>query len=48
MKKIKIEPAVALEVTGLFLVTAGVAMFSLPVSFIALGAILIWLTEKAE
>jgi hypothetical protein len=48
MKKIKIEPAVALEVAGLSLVTVGIAMFSLPVSLIALGAILIWLTEKAE
>lgn len=48
MKKIKIEPALAIELTGLFLVTVGIAMFSLPVSFIALGAILIWLTEKAE
>jgi hypothetical protein len=48
MKKVKIEPAVTLEVLGLSLVTIGIAMFSLPVSLIALGAILIWLTEKAE
>ena len=44
----KIDTALAVEIAGLVLVGFGLAMISLPVSFIALGALLIWLTEKAE
>lgn len=44
MKKSDI-PIIA-EVTGVISVTAGIAMFSIPLALIALGAFLVWITEK--
>jgi hypothetical protein len=44
MKKSDI-PIIA-EVTGVIAVTAGIAMFSIPLALIALGSFLVWITEK--
>jgi hypothetical protein len=42
----KIDWSIAAEILGVTLFTVGVAMFSIPLAFIALGGFLIWATEK--
>ena len=44
----KIDLSLIVEVVGISLVTSGLAMISLPVSFIVLGSFLVWITEKAN
>ena len=48
MKLNKIDFSLIVEVIGISLVTSGLAMFSLPISFIVLGSFLVWITEKAN
>lgn len=42
----KIDWTLVAEVLGVALFTVGVAMFSLPLAFMAVGGFLIWATEK--
>lgn len=44
----KIDLGLIAEVIGVALVTIGIAAFSLPFASIALGAFLVWATEKAN
>lgn len=46
MKKIDIPLLV--EVAGVVLAAAGIAMFSVPVALIAVGVFLVWATEKVN
>jgi hypothetical protein len=48
MKLNKIDFSLIVEVVGISLVTSGLAMFSLPLSFVVLGSFLVWVTEKAN
>jgi len=43
MKKTDIPTIV--EIAGVTLVAAGIALFSIPVAMIALGTFLVWITE---
>jgi hypothetical protein len=40
--------SVLVEITGVALVTVGLALFSPPIALIALGSFLVWATEKAD
>lgn len=42
----KLDWAIAAEVAGVALFTAGVAMISLPLALMAVGGFLVWATEK--
>ena len=42
----KIDITVVTEVVGVALFATGVAMISVPLAFIAVGAFLVWITEK--
>ena len=42
----KFDWVIAAEVLGVALFAVGVAMFSLPLAFIAVGGFLVWATEK--
>ena len=44
----KIDWAVVTELAGIAFFTAGVAMISVPLALIAVGAFLIWAIEKAD
>jgi hypothetical protein len=44
----KIDWPVIAEVVGIGLFSVGVAMISIPLAFIAVGAFLVWITEKAD
>ena len=44
----KFDLALVAEISGVALVTYGLSAFSFPLACIALGAFLIWITEKAE
>jgi hypothetical protein len=44
----KIDFSVVTEVIGIVFVATGLAMFSVPLSLIAVGGFLVWLTEKGE
>ena len=44
----KIRPEFVIESLGVCLVTYGIAQFSAPVAFIALGVFLVWLVESAN
>ena len=44
----KIDPSLVVEILGVTLVTVGIASWSLPLACVALGAFLIWATEKAN
>jgi len=46
MKKPKIDVSIATEVVGLGLVGAGLYLIMPALSFIVVGAFLIWITEK--
>lgn len=46
MKKLKIDWSVVTEVTGVGLTTYGLFLVFPPVSFIALGLFLVYITEK--
>lgn len=39
---------IAVEITGVTLVTVGLALLSPPIALIALGSFLVWATEKAD
>ena len=40
--------SILVEITGVVLVTIGLALFSPPIALIALGSFLVWATEKAN
>ncbi len=42
----KMDWAVTAEIAGVTLFAIGVAMFSLPLALMAIGAFLVWATEK--
>jgi hypothetical protein len=42
----KIDITVATEIIGVALFATGVAMISIPLAFITVGAFLVWITEK--
>lgn len=44
----RVDFSVVVEVIGVGLATAGLALFSPPVALIALGSFLVWVTEKAN
>ena len=44
----KIDFSIVVEVVGVSLATAGLAMISVPLALVASGVFLVWLTEKAE
>lgn len=44
----KLDLGLATEILGVVLVAGGIAAFSLPLAAIAVGAFLIWATEKAS
>ena len=44
----KIDFTLITEIAGVALVSAGLALFSIPIAMIALGSFLIWITEKAN
>jgi hypothetical protein len=44
----KFDVAVIVEIIGATLVTAGLAIISIPVALIVSGSFLVWLTEKAN
>jgi hypothetical protein len=46
MKKLKIDWSVITEITGVGLATSGLFLIFPPVSFIALGLFLVYITEK--
>lgn len=48
LKKPKIDWSVTTEIIGVGLTTYGLFLIFPPVSFIALGSFLVWVTEKGE
>lgn len=44
----KLKPEFVIESLGVCLVTFGIAQFSAPIAFIALGVFLVWLVESAN
>lgn len=44
----KIDFSIVAEIAGVVFVATGIAMFSVPLSLIAVGSFLVWLTEKGE
>ena len=46
MKKPKIDWSLLTEIAGVGLATYGLYLISMPIAFIALGAFLVYITEK--
>ena len=44
----RIDTGLVIEIAGVALVTAGLAMLFMPLALIALGSFLVWATEKAN
>ena len=44
----KLDIALITEIFGITLVSIGVGMFSVPLTFIVVGGFLIWATEKVN